>query len=259
MTYSRRRHTGAWTISRTIANDLLAANRTNLSWAKAQAIDPTCGDDSDADTGAAFGQDNGEFIIFTTDRQLAALQTAVKMLGTLQEKKALIYFASGMRLNGVNNRAQLQSTINSAIRVECLALPGRCARTAGLGPAGRRQPRISGRAGHVFGIFRAGQRPRNFQRSQDTLFTLGADTGGKALLDFNDLAPASCRRRSPSPVITFWATTPRIRRSTASSGASRSHVKDLSAKLDYPLGLLRRQAVRQVHRRPTRRGNWRMR
>ena len=26
------------------------------------------------------------------------------------------------------------------------------------------------------------------QRSQDTLFTLGADTGGKALLDFNDLS-----------------------------------------------------------------------
>src|SRR5207253_224459 len=28
----------------------------------------------------------------------------------------------------------------------------------------------------------------NFQRSQDTLWALGSDTGGKALLDFNDLA-----------------------------------------------------------------------
>ena len=27
----------------------------------------------------------------------------------------------------------------------------------------------------------------NFQKSQDTLWTLAADTGGKALLDYNDL------------------------------------------------------------------------
>ena len=40
-----------------------------------------------ATTGAAFGQDDAEFNIFNTDRQLAALQTAVKMLGTLNEKK----------------------------------------------------------------------------------------------------------------------------------------------------------------------------
>ena len=41
----------------------------------------------------------------------------------------------------------------------------------------------------------------NFQRSQDTLFSLGKDTGGKALFDFNDLslgirqaADGKCRR-----------------------------------------------------------------
>src|SRR6476661_9840959 len=64
----------------------------------------------------AFGQSGGEFAIFRTDRQLAALQTAAKMLGTLNEKKSLIYFASGLRLNGVDNQAQLHATINSAIR-----------------------------------------------------------------------------------------------------------------------------------------------
>ena len=29
---------------------------------------------------------------------------------------------------------------------------------------------------------------RNFQRSQDTLYALAADTGGKALFDYNDLS-----------------------------------------------------------------------
>src|SRR5664279_4394232 len=40
-------------------------------------------DDSSSDTGAAFGQDDGEINIFTTDRQLAALQTAAESLGRL--------------------------------------------------------------------------------------------------------------------------------------------------------------------------------
>src|SRR6202044_2829354 len=55
-------------------------------------------DASSADVGAAFGQDDSQFNIFNTDRQLSALQTASRMLGQLNEKKSLIYFASGLRL-----------------------------------------------------------------------------------------------------------------------------------------------------------------
>ena len=54
---------------------------------EADNTDETNADASSADTGAAFGQDDAEFNIFNTDRQLAALQTAAKMLGTLNEKK----------------------------------------------------------------------------------------------------------------------------------------------------------------------------
>ncbi|MGH9397474.1 MAG: VWA domain-containing protein [Terriglobia bacterium] len=67
-------------------------------------------DASTSDTGAEFGQDDSEFNIFNTDRQLAALQTAAEMLAQLSEKKALIYFASGLRLNGLDNQAQLHAT-----------------------------------------------------------------------------------------------------------------------------------------------------
>ncbi len=73
-------------------------------------------DASSADTGAAFGQDDSEFNVFNTDRQLSALQTAAKMLGQLNEKKSLIYFASGLRLNGIDNQAQLHATVDAAIR-----------------------------------------------------------------------------------------------------------------------------------------------
>jgi VWFA-related protein len=74
------------------------------------------GDDSEADTGAAYTQDDSEFNIFNTDRQLAALESAVKMLGSLSEKKALVYFASGMTRTGIDNQAQMRATINAAIR-----------------------------------------------------------------------------------------------------------------------------------------------
>ena len=73
-------------------------------------------DASSADTGAAFGQDDSEFNIFNTDRQLSALQTTARMLEQMSEKKSLIYFASGLRLNGVDNIAQLHATIDAAVR-----------------------------------------------------------------------------------------------------------------------------------------------
>jgi len=55
------------------------------------------GDDtSGADTGAAFNADETEFNIFNTDKQLATLGTASKMLAAFPEKKALLYFSSGI-------------------------------------------------------------------------------------------------------------------------------------------------------------------
>jgi VWFA-related protein len=147
-------------------------------------------DDTDAsrsDTGSAFGQNDAEFNIFFTDRQLAALQTAASMLGRLNEKKALVYFASGLRLNGANNQAQLHATINAAIRAGVSFWPvdarGLVAQ-APLGDATRGSP--GGLAMYTGAA--ANAVTGNLQRSQDTLWTLAADTGGKALLDYNDLA-----------------------------------------------------------------------
>ncbi|MBZ5612142.1 MAG: VWA domain-containing protein [Acidobacteriia bacterium] len=146
----------------------------------------TSNDANSADTGAAFGQDDSEFNIFSTDRQLSALQTASKMLGSLNEKKALIYFASGLRLNGVDNQAQLHATVNAAIRAGVSFWPidarGLVAQ-APLGDATRGSS--GGLAMYTGGAAMAMQ--NSFQRSQDTLWSLAADTGGKALLDYNDL------------------------------------------------------------------------
>ena len=140
-----------------------------------------------ADTGAAFGQDNSEFNIFNTDRQLAALQTAVNMLKLVNEQKSLVYFAGGLRLNGTDNQAQLRATINAAIRSNVAFFPvdarGLVA-TLPLGDATRPSPGGIG----MFNGSTAMSSITNFQRSQDSLYALASDTGGKALLDNNDLA-----------------------------------------------------------------------
>ena len=152
------------------------------------------GDDKDGDgisdatgTGTAFGQDDAEFNILNTDRQLSALQTAATMLRSLPEQKSLVYFASGLRLNGVDNQAQLRATTNAAIRANVAIFPvdarGLVAE-APLGDATRASP---GGIGMFNGqLTNAGM--TNFQRSQDTLYSLAKDTGGKALFDNNDLS-----------------------------------------------------------------------
>ncbi|HWE51357.1 MAG TPA: VWA domain-containing protein [Bryobacteraceae bacterium] len=149
-------------------------------------LDETTNDASSADSGAAFGQDDSEFNLFNTDRQLAAIQTAAKMLGTLSEKKAMIVFASGIRLNGLDNQAQLHAAINACIRsgVSLWPIDARgLVATAPMGDASRGSP--GGSAMYTGGSAMAVN--MNFQKSQDTLWALAADTGGKALLDNNDL------------------------------------------------------------------------
>jgi hypothetical protein len=108
------------------------------------------------------------------------------MLGGLSEKKALVYFSGGVELNGVDNQAQLHATVNAAIRagVSFWTIDARgLTAEAPLGDASRSSP---GGASMYTGAA-ALALTNNLQRSQDTLWALAADTGGKALLDSNDL------------------------------------------------------------------------
>src|SRR5450432_2946069 len=152
-----------------------------------QGFEAGANDDSAADVGSAFGEDDSEFSLFNTDRQLAALQTAVKMLGQLNEKKVLVYFASGLRLNGVDNQAQFQATVNAAIRANVSFFPIDARGLVAEAPMGDATRGSPGGAGMYSGSSALAMN-NNFQKSQDTLYGLAADTGGKALLDNNDLA-----------------------------------------------------------------------
>ncbi len=200
-----------------------------------QGLDEDADDDSSSDTGAAFGQDDSEFNIFNTDRQLSAIQTAATMLGHLNEKKALIYFASGLRLNGVDNQAQLRATINAAIRanVALFTIDARgLVAQAPLGDATHGSP--GGLAMYNGGSALAMM--NGFQRSQDTLYALAADTGGKSLLDVNDLTVGIVQAQkaiSDYYIIGYYTS------NTTLDGKFRRiniSVKDVVAKLDYRQG-----------------------
>ena len=142
---------------------------------------------STATDGSTFGQDDPEFQLFNTDRQLSALQSAVEMLRPLPEQKVLLFFASGLQLSGVGNQAQLRATTNAALRanVEIFPVDARgLVASAPLGDATQASP--GGMA--MFSGQTAGNRVTALQKSQDTLFSLAKDTGGKAMFDNNDLS-----------------------------------------------------------------------
>jgi VWFA-related protein len=166
-------------------NKLLSILETMIV-GEGQGSAETIDDASSADTGAAFGQDDSEFNVFNTDRQLSALQTAAKMLSQLNEKKSLIYFASGLHLNGIDNQAQLHATVDAAIRAGVSFWPVDARGLVAQAPLGDATQGSPGNAGMYSGTA-AIANTTNFQQSQDTLYALAGDTGGKALFDNNDL------------------------------------------------------------------------
>jgi VWFA-related protein len=229
----------------TADRDALTKAIRGLTASDAGMANGSTGDDSEADSGAAYTQDDSEFNIFNTDRQLAALESAVKMLGTLAEKKALVYFASGMTRTGIDNQAQLRATVNAAIRNNVAFYPvdarGLVA-TAPLGDATQGSP--GGQAMYSGSSQRTAQ--SNFQAQQETLHTLAADTGGKALLDNNDLSLGMVQAQkdiSSYYILGYYSS------NTAADGHYRrikAQVnRNLSAKLDYRTGYFASKEFKQ--------------
>jgi VWFA-related protein len=151
-----------------------------LADAAATAADE--GDDS-----GTFVADDTEFNVFNTDRKLTALEDATKKLAAYPEKKALIYFSSGLSLTGIENQSQLRATVNSAVRANVSFYPVDARGLVATSPVGDASASSGRGTGAFTGSKQAGNRSAA-TGSQDTLYTLASDTGGKALIDSNDLS-----------------------------------------------------------------------
>ena len=135
----------------------------------------------------AFGEAEGAFAIFATDRQLSALQTAVTGFATVPELKTLVYFGSGLRMSGADNISQMRATVNAAVRANVTLNPIDARGLVAQPPMGDASRPSAGGVGMFSGSM-AQNMSMQFQRSQDALYAIAKDTGGRAMLDNNDLS-----------------------------------------------------------------------
>jgi VWFA-related protein len=143
------------------------------------------GADATDDSGE-FTADDTEFNIFNTDRKLSALEDAARKLAPFPEKKALVYFSSGIGKTGVDNQSQIRATVNAAVRANVAFYPIDARGLLAMAPAGDATQASPKGTGVFTGSAQLSART-SFHDTQDTIYTLAADTGGKALLDSNDL------------------------------------------------------------------------
>jgi len=138
------------------------------------------------DESGLFVADETEFNIFNTDRKLAALEDAARKLSTYPQRKALVYLSGGVEKTGVDNQSQLRATINTAVRSNVAFYTIDARGLMASAPGG--DATQTGAVGSKL-YSGAGQRALSdsFHNQQETLYSLAADTGGKALLDSNDL------------------------------------------------------------------------
>lgn len=167
--------------------DLLttAINRFRIGESSENAAMADTGADAQDQSGQ-FVADETEFNIFNSDIKLAALEDAARRLAQFPEKKALIYFSSGIEKTGVDNQSQLRATVNTAVRSNVAFYPVDARGLSALVPGG--DATQAGAVGNNL-YSGAGQRSlkESFNNQQETLGSLALDTGGKALLDSNDL------------------------------------------------------------------------
>ncbi|HEY4084374.1 MAG TPA: VWA domain-containing protein [Bryobacteraceae bacterium] len=150
------------------------------------------GDTTDDNT---FSADQSEFDIFNVDKKFTTIETSCKLLASFPEKKALIYFSSGITQSGTDNQAELTKAVNvckkSNVVIDSIdargmtaSAPGGDATTASssgsslftAGAAGTSAGRGGGRGGAAN------------DSAQETLATLSNDTGGKLFAESNDIA-----------------------------------------------------------------------
>jgi len=177
------------TLNQDLTNDRGVILKTLNTISSTDSGDTASADLSDSSSSDdVFVPDTVQFNVFNTDRRLSALETLAKMYREFPERKSLIYFSSGVSTTGVENNAQIRSTVDSANRSNMSIYTVDSQGLVALPPGGDASQGSSGRA--MFGGGTMGRQRSNLAGSQETLITLSHDTGGKAFTDSNDLALA---------------------------------------------------------------------
>jgi VWFA-related protein len=137
------------------------------------------------DNANSFTVDDTEYNIFNTDMRLEALRTIALQVASVPQRKALIYFSSGMDRTGIENESELRSATNAAVLANMAIYTMDIRGLQALPPGGAAQNASLRGTSPYSGQSTLNDLNSNFT-TQETLVSLSVDTGGRAYLDSND-------------------------------------------------------------------------
>ncbi len=144
------------------------------------------------DDSTTVDQSAQELDTFNNDVRLRALRTLAEALQPIQQKKAIIYFSSGMQRSGTDNQVELRAAVNAALRANVSIYPVDARGLQAVVPGGSARQASRGGLGAFTGSAVANQFTQ-LAAQQETLTSLASDTGGTAFTDTNDFGEAFAR------------------------------------------------------------------
>ncbi len=140
-----------------------------------------------AETSGSYTPDDTDYNTFSADRKLLALESVMQAMGKIPQKKSLIYFSNGITQSGVDNQSALRAATAAAVRANVSIYPVDVRGLSAFPPGGQAQAASLHGQSAYSGASVLNDLNGN-DASQETLYTLAADTGGKAFMDTNDLS-----------------------------------------------------------------------
>jgi len=140
-----------------------------------------------AETSGAYTPDDTDYNTFSADRKLLALESVMQAMGKIPQKKSLVYFSNGISQSGVDNQSALRAATAAAVRANVSIYPVDVRGLSAFPPGGQAQSASLHGQSAYSGASVLNDLNSN-AASQETLYTLAADTGGKAFMDTNDLS-----------------------------------------------------------------------
>ena len=140
-----------------------------------------------AETSGSYTPDDTDYNTFSADRKLLALESVMQAMGKIPQKKSLIYFSNGITQSGVDNQSALREATAAAVRANVSIYPVDVRGLSAFPPGGQAQAAsLHGQSAYTGASILSDLNGND--ASQETLYTLAADTGGKAFMDTNDLS-----------------------------------------------------------------------
>jgi VWFA-related protein len=174
-------------LSRFSTTDGTAFTAVDASTASTDEATQTAIDDT-----TAIDQSAQELDTFNNDVRLRALKTLAEALRPIQQKKAVIYFSSGLQRSGTDNQVELRAAVNAAVRANVAIYPVDARGLQAIVPGGgARQGSRGGLA--AFSGSAVSNQFGQIAAQQETLSALATDTGGTAFTDSNDFGEAFSR------------------------------------------------------------------